>query len=110
VHALPILLSVFERPTNVRRELPADVPATIAASGTMEVLSRVGYVVHGGIYLVIGTLAARLAWGARGELADPPSVIDILDKLPAGDFLVSMGGCWSGGVRIVAFCSSDRRS
>jgi len=56
----------------------------------MEVLSRVGYVVHGAIYLVIGALAARLAWGSRGELADPPSVIDILDKLPGGDFLVSM--------------------
>ena len=66
------------------------MPATIAASGTMEVLSRLGYVVHGGIYLVIGTLAARLAWGTRGELADPPSVIEILDKLPTGDFLVSM--------------------
>jgi hypothetical protein len=56
----------------------------------MELLSRVGYVVHGAIYLVIGALAARLAWGARGELADPPSAIEIIDTLPAGDLLVSI--------------------
>jgi hypothetical protein len=56
----------------------------------VEVLSRVGYVVHGAIYLVIGALAALVAWGTRGELADPPSVIDILDKLPAGDLLVTL--------------------
>jgi hypothetical protein len=41
----------------------------------MEILSRVGYIVHVAIYLVIGTLAARLAWGTRGELADPPPQI-----------------------------------
>ena len=74
----------------MRQETPPDVPTIIAASGAMELLSRIGYVVHGAIYLIIGALAARLAWGARGELADPPSVIDIIDKLPAGDFLVSM--------------------
>jgi hypothetical protein len=54
----------------------------------MELLSRIGYVVHGAIYLFIGALAARLAWGARGELADPPSAIGIIDTMPAGDFLV----------------------
>jgi hypothetical protein len=56
----------------------------------MEVVSRIGYVVHGAIYLVIGALAAGLAWGARGELADPPSAIEIIDKLPAGDVLVTL--------------------
>ena len=74
----------------MRTELPADVPATIAASGTMELLSRVGYVVHGVIYFIIGALAAKLAWGLRGHLADPPSAIELVEKLPAGDFLVSV--------------------
>ena len=67
----------------------------------MEILSRVGYIVHGAIYLAIGTLAARLAWGTRGELADPPRVIDILDKLPAGDLLVSMV---AAGLAAYALC------
>ena len=79
-----------QRHTIVRRKSPAGVSSTIAASGAMEVLSRLGYVVHGAIYLIIGALAARLAWGARGELADPPSVIEIIDTLPAGDLLVGI--------------------
>lgn len=56
----------------------------------MEVVSRLGYVAHGVVYLVIGALAASLAWGARGELADPPSAIGVIDKLPAGNWMVSM--------------------
>lgn len=79
-----------ERLTAVERQSAPDVPATIAASGPMEALSRSGYVVHGAIYLIIGALAARLAWGARGAVADPPSMLEIIDALPAGDLLVSI--------------------
>jgi hypothetical protein len=56
----------------------------------MELLSRVGYVAHGAIYIFIGVLAARLAWGARGELADPPSAIELIDRLPMGSPVVSV--------------------
>jgi hypothetical protein len=56
----------------------------------MELLSRIGYIVHGALYLVIGALAAALAWGARGELADPPSAVEMINKLPAGDLLVKI--------------------
>ena len=55
----------------------------------MELLSRVGYVVHGTIYILIGALAAKLAWGARGELADPPSAIGLINDLPGGSVVVS---------------------
>lgn len=56
----------------------------------MELLSRIGYVIHGAIYLFIGALAARLAWGARGQLTDPPSAIELIDTLPAANLLLSI--------------------
>lgn len=56
----------------------------------MEFLSRTGYVVHGSVYILIGTLAARLAWGARGKITDPQTAIEVVEKLPNGKFLVSL--------------------
>jgi hypothetical protein len=55
----------------------------------MELLSRLGYVAHGAVYIFIGALAARLAWGMRGKLADPPSAIRIIGDLPGGGFLTA---------------------
>ena len=73
----------------MKRLAPATVPTAIATSGTIEVLSRIGYIAHGAIYMFIGVLAARLAWGLRGDLADPPSAIGLLQRLPNGPFVVS---------------------
>ena len=64
------------------------LPSAVAASGSLEVISRFGYIVHGAIYIVIGALAVKLAWGSRGMLADPPSAIGFIGKLPVGEFLV----------------------
>jgi hypothetical protein len=74
----------------MRSEQPQTIPEVVAHSSSVEVMSRVGYVVHGFVYILIGVLAARLAWGARGELADPPSAIGVVSRLPAGDLLVSI--------------------
>jgi hypothetical protein len=68
------------------------LPCAVAESSAIEKLSRLGYVVHGFVYIVIGVLAARLAWGARGALADPPSAIELIGKQPMGGFLVSLIG------------------
>ncbi len=56
----------------------------------MEVLSRVGYMVHGVIYIMIGVLAARIAWGDPGWLTDPTTAIALIDSIPHGDILVGV--------------------
>ena len=66
------------------------MPTAIVSSGTVEVLSRIGYIAHGAIYMFIGVLAARLAWGLRGQLADPPSAIELIRTLPQGGLVVSL--------------------
>jgi hypothetical protein len=66
------------------------LPSAVAASGSLEVISRFGYIVHGSIYIVIGALAVKLVWGSRGQLADPPSAIGVVSKLPVGDVLVGV--------------------
>jgi Domain of Unknown Function (DUF1206) len=78
----------------VRTQSPENLPSVIAASGMMEWLSRIGYIAHGAIYIFIGLLAATLAWGAHGKLADPPSAIELIDQLPMGDVVVS---CFAAG-------------
>ena len=60
----------------------------VAASSSVERLARIGYVVHGLLYVVIGILAAKLAWGARGKLTDPSSVIVTIYNQPLGKMLV----------------------
>jgi hypothetical protein len=79
----------------VSSESSENVPAVVAASGAMEWLSRIGYIAHGAIYIFIGLLAATLAWGFRGELADPPSAIKLIDQLPIGNVVVS---CFAAGL------------
>jgi hypothetical protein len=62
----------------------------LAASAPIEKLSRLGYAVHGLIYIVIGVLAAQLASGSRGELADPPSAILAIAEQPFGGVLLTV--------------------
>jgi hypothetical protein len=67
---------------------PKRVSQSVASSRPFEKLSRVGYVVHGFVFIVIGVLAARISWGERGELADPPSAIQIIREQPLGELIV----------------------
>ena len=66
------------------------LPAEIAASGIIEKISRWGYVIHGLVYVLIGALALKVAWGLRGQLADPPSAIEVITRQPMGDVLVTL--------------------
>lgn len=51
---------------------------------------RIGYAAKGTIYLLIGTLALRLALGAGGRLTDSKGVLKTLEHLPAGMALLSV--------------------
>ena len=53
-------------------------------SPLMETLMRLGYVVRGLVYGVIGVLAFQVAMGAGGALADPQGAIVALGKTPLG--------------------------
>jgi hypothetical protein len=67
---------------------PRRVSERGASSSPFEKLSRLGYIVHGLVFFVIGVLAARISWGERGELADPPSAIQTIRHQPFGELLV----------------------
>jgi len=47
-------------------------------------LARLGFVVRGFIYIVIGLLALRLATGSGGETTDPTGALDFISKQPWG--------------------------
>lgn len=51
-------------------------------------LVRLGYVVRGVIYVIIGALAVQLAWGDGGTTADPSSAIELLKAQPSGRILL----------------------
>src|SRR5687767_10654861 len=70
-----------------------ELPAQVARSRTIETISRVGYIVHGFVYMVIGALAFKVAWGMRGQLADPPSAMELIRNQPMGDVIVTFIGC-----------------
>ena len=53
-------------------------------SPLMETLMRLGYVVRGLVYGVIGVLAFQVALGVGGALADPQGAIVALGKTPLG--------------------------
>lgn len=55
----------------------------LTSSKTVEGLSRLGYAVHGLVYLVIGLLGVKLVSGTQGgQLADPPDAIAVLGRQP----------------------------
>jgi hypothetical protein len=59
-----------------------------AASPLMETMLRVGYVVRGLIYGVIGLLAVRVALGDGGQITDPQGAIAALGQSPLGAALL----------------------
>jgi type IV secretory pathway VirB2 component (pilin) len=59
-----------------------------AASPLMETLMRIGHVVRGLVYGVIGLLAARVALGDGGQLVDPQGAIAAIGQSPLGTALL----------------------
>jgi hypothetical protein len=59
-----------------------------AANPWVERLARLGFVVRGVLYVIIGALALQLALGAGGATATPKSAIDLIGRQPLGQFLL----------------------
>jgi hypothetical protein len=59
-----------------------------ATNPWFERLERLGFVVRGLIYLIIGVLALQLAIGAGGATATPTSAIALIGKQPQGKLLL----------------------
>ncbi len=57
-------------------------------SAPMRVTARAGYVAYGIIYLLIGWLALRLAWGDRGGSADATGALHTVAAQPLGRVLL----------------------
>jgi len=67
-------------------------------STSLEVLARVGLIAYGVVHLLIGWLAAQLAWGAgASKSADPSGAMRTLADQPLGKFLL-----WLVAVGLVA--------
>jgi len=59
-----------------------------ATNPWFERLERLGYVVRGLIYVIIGVLALQLALGAGGATATPTSAIALIGRQPQGKLLL----------------------
>src|SRR5512140_2484446 len=57
-------------------------------SPLMEALTRIGYGVRGLIYITMGLLAVRVAFGKGGALASPLGAIAEIGKQPAGKVIL----------------------
>jgi hypothetical protein len=54
----------------------------------MAVLARIGYIVKGVLYIVIGALAVQLATGHGGKATDQRGALEWINTLPFGKFLL----------------------
>jgi hypothetical protein len=69
--------------TNIKR-----ATKQIATSPLIEYLTRLGYVVRGLVYGVIGALALEMALGKNANPADQAGAISALSNTPLGEFLL----------------------
>jgi Domain of Unknown Function (DUF1206) len=60
----------------------------IVNSSAMAKLAAIGFFVYGGVYLIIGTLAAQVALGEGGRLTDSKGAILEVARAPLGGFLL----------------------
>lgn len=77
--------------TNSKLGIKADVKRAgqkAAFSPLMKVMTRLGYGVRGVIYIIMGLLAAQVAFGKGGALASPQGAIAAIGKQPAGLILL----------------------
>jgi hypothetical protein len=65
----------------VRDEI-ADAAANAASSVWFERIARFGYAAKGAVFLIIGILAVRMAFGERGEEPDAPGALEALGDQP----------------------------
>jgi len=59
-----------------------------ATSKWMTMLARLGYAMKGVVYLLIGFLAAQLAFGLGGKATDQKGALQTISDLPLGKFLL----------------------
>ena len=60
------------------------------AAPWIEFLARLGYASKGSVYVVIGLLAARVAFGAGGETTDTRGAIERIGEQPFGQVLLAI--------------------
>ncbi len=65
-----------------------DAAGQVTASPAVEALLRLGYVVRGLLYGVIGLLALKVATGGRGQFTDTQGAIATVSRTPWGDILL----------------------
>jgi hypothetical protein len=66
----------------------AQVARGAATSKWVTLLARLGYAIKGVVYLVIGVLAAQLAFGQGGKATDQRGALQTIAALPFGKFLL----------------------
>jgi hypothetical protein len=59
-----------------------------ARGPAVEALARLGYAAKGVVYLIIGLLAARVAWGDGGVITDRKGALQAIYQQPLGRFLL----------------------
>lgn len=62
--------------------------AEVTHSTWVEVAARIGYVVRGLLYIVVGVLAVQVALGVGGQTTDKKGAIEVLGAQPFGKFLL----------------------
>lgn len=72
---------------------PADITEGVRASARegewAERAGRVGLVARGVVYVLLGIVAFRVAWGDRSEAADKGGALELLRQQPLGDALLA---------------------
>ncbi len=62
----------------------------VSNSKWVEGLARIGYVVRGLLYIVVGILAVQVALGAGGETTDKKGAIEVIGVQPFGKVLLAL--------------------
>src|SRR6187549_2618386 len=65
-----------------------DKAKDVVAQPWVEVLARIGYVVRGVLYIVVGILAVQVALGAGGETTDKGGALTAIGIQPFGTVLL----------------------
>lgn len=60
----------------------------VARSNWVEAMARIGYVVRGVLYIVVGILAVQVALGVGGETTDKKGAIEAIGSQPFGKLLL----------------------
>src|SRR3954471_16370789 len=62
----------------------------VAQSRWVEIAARVGYVVRGLLYIVVGILAVQVAFGVGGQTTDKKGAIEVIGAQPFGKLLLGL--------------------